>query len=159
MSAQGRRDLPARLEGVRRRFEDWRRTRKVRSRIPKSLWVSAVKMAGTYGIYRTAKALRVDDYSLKKRVAVEVAAAGDVPGRGRATPLGAIAPGGSKASGGVPEGGVAATFLELTLPTRAGSCECTLELEDAGGAKMRGRFKGVEFPDLTALSRSFWHLD
>jgi hypothetical protein len=31
-----------------------------------------------------------------------------------------------------------------------------LELEDAGGAKMRVHLKGVEAPDITALSRSFW---
>ena len=71
MSTKRTDDLPARLEGLRRRFEDWRRTRKVRSRIPEPLWASAVKLAGRYGIHRTAKALRVDYYALKKRVEEE----------------------------------------------------------------------------------------
>jgi len=75
MNTKGTRDLPARLEGLRRRFERWRQTRKVRSRIPEPLWASAVKVAGTYGIHRTAKALRVDYYALKKRVEQKAATA------------------------------------------------------------------------------------
>jgi len=127
-------ELPARLEGVRRRFERWRQTPNVRSHIPDSLWAAAVKMARSYGICRTARALRVNYYALKKRIGQESAAAS-----------------------GVPEGGTAATFLELAPPVSAGCCECTWELEDAGGAKMRVHLKGFEAPDLAALSRSFWN--
>ncbi len=68
MRARPTRDLPARLEGVRRRFERWRGTHQARTRIPDRLWAAAVKVAGMYGIHRAAKALRVDYYSLKKRV-------------------------------------------------------------------------------------------
>lgn len=71
MDTRKRRDLPARLAGLRRRFEDWRRTHEARSRIPASLWRSAVKMAGVYGLNRTARALRLDYYALKKRVGDE----------------------------------------------------------------------------------------
>jgi hypothetical protein len=134
MDTKRRRDLPARLEGLRRRFEDWRRTRKVRARIPEPLWASAVKLATRYGIHRTAKVLRVDYYALKKRV--EGAPAG-------------IA---SKTPAEVGR----AQFLELPAAAWAGSGECTLELEDAGGAKLRVQLKGFEAPDLAALSRSFW---
>jgi hypothetical protein len=137
MSTKRRNNLPARREGLRQRFDGWRRTRKVRSRILQSLWASAVKVASRYGIHRTAKALRVDYHALKKRVEGEAAAAASQ----------------------VPEGDAGATFLELAPPGRAGSCECTLELEDAGGSKMRVHFKGVECPDLTALSRSFWQVE
>ena len=134
MSAKQSHDLPARLEAVRRRIEHWRLARKARSRIPDSLWASAVKMARTYGIHRAARALRLDYYALKKRVGPEAAAA---PVR--------------------PEGSGVATFLELAAPMQTGSGECTLELEDAGGAKMRVHLKGFEAPDLAALSRSFWN--
>jgi hypothetical protein len=127
-------ELPARLEGVRRRFERWRRTPNVRSRIPDPLWAAAVKMARSYGICRTARALRVNYYALKKRVEQASAAAP-----------------------GLREGGAVATFLELAPPASAGCCECTWELEDAGGAKMRVHLKGFEAPDLAALSRSFWN--
>jgi len=133
MSTRKTRGLPARLERVRRRFEDWRGTCKVRSRIPEALWEAAVKMAGSCGLHRTAKALRVNYYTLKKRVEREAAIAANTP-----------------------EGGEAATFVELTPSVGAGSCECTLELEDAGGSKMRVHLNGVATPDLAALSRSFY---
>ncbi len=84
MSTRRTRGLPARLEGVRQRFEGWRRTRKVRSRIPEALWASAVKMAGTYGLHRTAKALRVNYYMLKKRVERGAAVAASAPEGGAA---------------------------------------------------------------------------
>lgn len=143
MGARERRGLPARLEAVRRRFEVWRRRRKVRSRIPEPLWAAAVKVAGTYGIHRTAKALRVDYYGLKKRVERQAA----IADAGQKTAVTA-----SK----VPAG---STFLELPAPAWPGCGECTLELEDAGGAKMRVHLKGFEAPDLAALSRSFWQVE
>ncbi len=133
MSTGKTRDLPSRLEGVRRRFERWRRTRKVRSAVPEPLWDSAVKMACAYGLHRTSKALRVNYYSLKKRVERQTAAVV-----------------------GPPEKDVAATFIELASPVGVGSCECTLELEAPGGAKMRVHLKGGQTPDLAALSRSFY---
>jgi hypothetical protein len=68
MGTRKTRDLPARLAEVRRRIERWRRTRKVRSRIPEPLWALAVEVAGTYGIHQVAKALRLSYYALKKRV-------------------------------------------------------------------------------------------
>ncbi len=65
------------LEKVRRRFDAWRRMRKPHARIPEPLWAAAVKMVGQYGLHRTARALRVDYYSLKRRVEE----AGSEPGR------------------------------------------------------------------------------
>jgi hypothetical protein len=123
------------LEGVRRRFERWRRTRKGFSRIPEPLWAAAVKVAGDSGISHTAKTLGVNHHALKKRIA-EAAASSDGPGRA-----------------------AVATFLELAPPTRTGSCQCTLELEDGCGAKMRVHLQSVEAPDLAALSRSFWQIE
>jgi hypothetical protein len=134
MGTKTTRDLPARLEGVRRRFERWRRSRKVRTRIPESLWASAVKVAGRYGIHRTAKALRVDYYALKKRAEQEAAVTA------------------SKTPAEVAR----APFLELPTAPWVGSGECTLELENAGGAKLRVHLKGFAAPDLAALTRSFW---
>ena len=124
----------SRLEGVRRQFERWRRTRKALSRIPDPLWAAAVEVAGAAGISRAAKTLRVNHHALKKRIA-ETAA----------TPV-------------HPGGGPVATFVELAPPTRTGACQCTLELEDACGAKMRVHLQSDEAPDLAALSRSFWEL-
>ena len=122
--------LPASLEIVRRRFEKWRRTRQAGSRIPKLLWAAAVKMASVYGLHRTARALPVEYYSLKKHV--ELAAA--------------------------PEGYRRATaFIELPPSMPIESCGFTLELEDAEGSKMRVDLKAATPPDLVALCRSFWN--
>ena len=138
-------DVSARLDGVRRRFERWRGAHRSRSRIPKSLWAAAVKMAERHGIHRTARTLRINYYALKRRVEEVSAARPSVSQKG----------------------GVAATFLELAPPADhgfamfsprcpTGPCECIVELEDSGGAKMRVHLKGIEAPDLAALSRSFW---
>jgi hypothetical protein len=133
MGTNKTRGLPARLEGVRRRFERWRGTHKARSRIPEPLWRSAVKMAGTYGLNRTARALRLDYYVLKKRVERKGVTIVDRPEKG------------------------GATFLELSPLPSVGACECTLDLENAGGAKMRVQLRSAVMPDLAAISRSFWN--
>ena len=133
MSTGSGRTLPARLEIVRRRFERWRRTRKRRSRIPDSLWAVAVELANVYGIHPTARSLRVDYYSLKKRTETESA----------------VEPGASEKA--------VATFLELPRPASASPCQCTLECEDASGARMRVHLTSESPPDLAALSRSFWN--
>ena len=125
--------LPAPMERVRQRFERWRRTRKPRTRIPDSLWAAAVELAGTYGLHRTARALPVEYYSLKKRLEQESVAA-----RGRDEP------------------GPGTTFVELP-PMPTGACDCTLELEDTAGSKMRVHLKAATPPDLTALCRNFWN--
>lgn len=140
MSTRERRDPRDRLERLRRRFERWRTTHQGRRRIPARLWAAAVEAAGMYGTHRTSTALRLDYYSLKKRV------------EQRPAPLNQAA------------GNAAGMFLELVPPGEravaavpAGPGECTLEWEDGSGAKMRVHLKGGAMPDLAALSRSFWN--
>lgn len=135
MGTKNRQDLPAGLERTRRRFEQWRQTRRVRTRIPDSLWAAAVKMAARYGICRTAKALGLHYCALKERVEKQVAA-----------------PDSSDTESQV-------AFLELGVPSATSSAECTLELENAAGTKMRVQLKNVEARDLVALSRSLWEVE
>lgn len=130
------RTLPSRLESLRRRFERWRRTRKIGSRIPEALWAAAVKLAEAYGIHPTVKALGVDYYSLKKRLEEKPAASSRMA---------------------APTNGV--KFVELSAAARTGIPECLLELEDVEGGKMRIHLKGIEPPDLVALSRSLWGVE
>ena len=132
MDTRKARDLPARLEGVRRRFERWRRTRKAHARIPDSLWASAAIMADAYGISRTANVLGVNYQVLKKHFGHKTAGVGRTEAEGEAR------------------------FVELAPFAPSSPCECLLELEDAGGAKMRVRLQGVGMPDFVALGRSFW---
>ena len=125
--------FPSRVEALRRRFKQWRRTRKIGSRIPEPLWSAAVKLAEVHGIHLTAKALGIDYYSLQKRLE---------PKSVSGSPMTSSAKG--------------ARFVELPGAVPMTAQECILELEDVAGAKMRIHFKGMEAPDLAALSRSFW---
>ena len=120
------------LEAAQARLERWRQNRSQGERIPESLWAAAVKLAETHGVARISTALRIDYYALKKR-------------------LGPV----STLASSQPQGPVA-TFVELASPVRTDSRECTVELENAAGAKMRIHIRGSELPDLPALSRSFW---
>jgi hypothetical protein len=123
-------DLPADLERLRRRFERWRNTHRVRSRISDSLWAAAAKLAGSYGICRTAKALRVGYYSLKARFEQAAAGGGVLPSE---------------------------EFFPLPSPATTSLGECIVEWEDAAGSKMRVCLKGFHAPDLATLGRSFWN--
>ena len=68
MRAQKRSEFPASLLRLGERFAAWRKTRRSGQRIPEALWKSAVKLAMKHGLNRTARALNLDYYALKKRV-------------------------------------------------------------------------------------------
>jgi hypothetical protein len=61
-------DISAEMEEVRQQFENWRSTHAPRSRIPGTLWISAVKLARQYGLYQTSRMLRLDYARLKAQV-------------------------------------------------------------------------------------------
>ena len=61
-------EVPTSLSRLAQRFVAWRRTRAKGERIPQSLWNAAVKMAAKYGLNPTAGVLKLDYYSLKKRL-------------------------------------------------------------------------------------------
>ena len=186
-------DFPAALSRAQRKIEQWRQRHCPRARIPEELWREAAELACAYGMNRTAKALRLDYYSLKKRVAAvarsgkRVAAATRSGKRLAAVArsgkrLAAVARSGKRlaaatrsgkrvaavarsgkrvaaaarsgkrvaAAGG--SGERAAAFVEI-LPggMPAPRPECTIEVEDGSGAKMRIRLQGGDLPDVTAL--------
>jgi len=120
-------DFAAACSRVQRKLEQWRQRHRPRVRISEGLWREAAELARTHGVNRTARALRLDYYSLQKRVAA-------------ATPSGER----------VPE------FVELLpggIPTPRP--ECLIEIEDPGGAKLRIHLQGGDFPDVAALTRTF----
>jgi hypothetical protein len=125
--------LPPQIESVRQRLERWRRNRKQRSPIPEELWASAAVLARNYGLAKTARALRLDYYSLKERIE-----AGDRQG--------------SREMSARP------AFVELVPQPATAVSECTMELEDSSGARMRIHLKGAAVPNLTDLSNSFWRI-
>ena len=128
-------DVSLRLSRAASRFAAWRRTHVPHSRIPKFLWTAAVKLAADFGISRTATALRLNYYDLKKHVE-------------------------SKAPPSRPASAAKHTpaFLEWPASALPTPPECVIELENTAGSKMRIHLKGHHDPDLVTLSGSFWNM-
>jgi len=174
----GRGAGPGRLEAVRRHFEVWRKTRQGRARIPERLWTSAVKLAVTYGLCRTAQTLGLNYTALKDRIEV-----GGLSGheglklRPRSTSLddsptergpaqrmsvqgSASALKNFKATPRIAkpaQQNPAMTFLELAPAEHAGRPEWMIELEHPRGAKMRIHIMGSPIPAvITAVSKVFF---
>jgi hypothetical protein len=131
MATRGMQKVPAELARAAARWAQWRRTRELGARIPESLWKLALGLAARHGVSRTAIALRVDYYALKKRL--------DAQTPPRRVGLGA-----------------APAFIELPPPSLATAGGCVIEFENVSGAKMRIELTGSQVPDLAALGRSFW---
>ncbi len=128
-----RTSVPAELVAARERLEAWRRRRAGRV-IPPDLWRQATELGRRHGVHRTATALRLDYYSLRRRVED-----GGPEGRG---------PGRRKASGGKPT----SAFVEIASAPSA--YECVMEVEDARGAKLRMQLRGWSAHDVAMLARS-----
>jgi len=104
----GASELPKDLVRGRRLFQAWRGQRKAGSRIPQSLWRLAARLAKVHDVSCTATALRLDYYSLKKRVGATAAE-----------------PQSSRQA-----------FVELPAPLVVGK-QCLFEFENGAGATMR----------------------
>jgi hypothetical protein len=128
MGAIERGSLPADLVRGRARFQAWRTRRKVGTRIPRTLWALAVRLAKAHGVCRAATALGLDYYSLKKRT------------ESPATPRQSDGP----------------AFVEFTAPAMVAK-QCRIELDNGAGATMRVQLVGYDVADIEALSRSFWN--
>ena len=135
--------VPIKLEQARVRLERWRRTRPHRARIPGPLWAAAAELAREYGVFPTAKALRLEYGKLKRQAeSASVGAKPQVPKTSPARPR--------RARSTAPP-----AFLELMPSPAMGLSECVIELEGRRG-KMRIQWKGTVGPDLGGLSRALW---
>lgn len=130
MKTRRTRKQPSKLTLARREFARWRKRRKAGERIPKELWRRAVELAEELGINPTARALRLDYYSLKKRVDREAVSASS------ATP-------------------VTSEFVEIPAAAIAATGECVVEVERPGGARMRLHLKGSFATELAAAVGAF----
>jgi hypothetical protein len=130
-------EVPADMRRVCRDFERWRKGHKARLPIPERLWTAAAQVALEYGVFRTAKVLRLEYGKLKRRME----SASPSP---KLTGVSRLGP---------------ATFWELVppqgVPSELGLSECLIELEGARG-KMRIQWKGATALDLADLSRGLW---
>jgi hypothetical protein len=117
------------LARAERSFEQWRRSRGRRERIPEELWRMAVDAAAVGGVTATARRLRVNATKLKERMQ----AAAD--GRAREEGFG---------------------FVELPFVGAASVPECILEAEDQSGTKLRIHLKGGATAQAMSLGRMLW---
>ena len=117
------------LQQTRRRIARWRDTRTHRGApMPATLWAAAVALARQHGLYTTARTLRIDYGSLKKRL--------HTAGRGR-----------------VPS----PAFVELPTPARpTGLGPCVIDLEASRGRRLRIEVTGVTMADLVMLTQVAW---
>jgi hypothetical protein len=114
--------------------------------------MSAVKLAATYGLCRTARTLGLDYNALKQRV--ESASLNDSPAR--PTPRRKM-PAGNASTAKKSAQNPAMTFVELPHLERPGSPECIVELEHPRGAKMRICLTGRQSSEVvTAVSQVFF---
>ena len=122
---------PAQVEELAERIEHWRRTRTKRGPMPKALWSAAVDLAEPHGVGTIARWLRLDYYSLKRRVV------GDPAQQGAETEDDETA------------------FVELKVADGAVDDGRTIEFIDADGAMMTVRGYPSSDLDLLALAGAF----
>jgi hypothetical protein len=130
MAARQRNELPKDLARGRSQFQAWRATRQTGSRIPQTLWALAVRLVKAHGVSRTASALGLDYYRLKRRA--EEAA--DQPQSS------------------------SPAFVELPSPIVGGK-QGLFELDNGAGARMRVQLLGYDAADVVALARNFWNAE
>ena len=128
--------ISPRLLRAAARFAQWRRTRVIGTRIPKTLWAAAVRLAGQFSIARTASCLKLDYDELKKHLESRTPSAMQT-----STSVAKQTP----------------AFVEWPASSFPTPAECVIELENAAGSKMRIQLKGSHAPDLVALSSTFWN--
>ncbi len=121
------------LAEARRRFERWRKVRGGGGRIPHELWMAAVKAAATHGAEAVAADLGVA--------------------------LGRLRHWMRSVDSGEPAAGPA-RFVELPgiagIADAGGAAECTLELEEPSGRRLRILLKGPATTQALELGRALW---
>jgi hypothetical protein len=120
------------IEAVHGRLQQWRRDRKHGERIPEELWMAAVKLTKRYRPARIAHTLGLDYAGLKQRLKAA-----------KQDDRSASQPG----------------FIELLPLTPSSLCQCTMEIEDRRGAKMKLEFQAVSAGDVAAVSRALWSVE
>jgi hypothetical protein len=122
--------VPAAMRKVYRRLERWRKKRKGRERIPKTLWTAAGELAREHGVNRVSRVLRLEFKQLRR-----VAEAIGSNGHEQATPA----------------------FVEFVTPQTPAARECALELESPRG-KLRIELKGAGMTEVSGICRALWEM-
>ena len=119
--------IPEAIVQLQRQLDQFRSTQPRRTKLPESLWQTAVELARQHGVYSVAHPLRLDYMGLKQRL-------GGVPIRRKATKP---------------------AFVELIAPHATPLEECVIEVESSTGGKMRIQWKASAPPDWLSLLRAW----
>ena len=117
---------------ARRQFSRWRSSGSQRRRFPEDLWALAVGLAADHGVSKTSGELRLDYYSLKKRLDAATARSPAV-----ATPK-------------------APAFVEIPFLPRPTEPGCVIELRDPSGLQMRVELHGAAVRELPSVALALW---
>ena len=135
MARGGRSRVPAALEELVGRVEQWRQTRAKLSPMPEELWREAVILAREHGVFKVSRAAHLSYGSLKRRLE------------------------GSGVQGPVQGLGGAAGFIELDALRLFGAAEPAgpvLELSGADGSRLVIRLSSDKAVDVLGLAAAFW---
>lgn len=124
--------VPKALSEARFQLDHWRSQRpSKRTRLPKEFWQKAVTLAKEHGLNKTARALGLKYYSLKKHL--------------ESSAIDELKPAKTRSE-----------FLEfLPSPMTSQSIDCMIELEDGSGESMRMHIKGANIADLASFVCEF----
>ena len=120
--------IPEPIVQLQRELEQFRSSHAHRTRLPESLWQSAMELAREHGLHAVAHPLRLDYGQLKKR-------------------LGGVVRVSRRAS--------SPAFVELIASHSVSMSECVIEFESSIGSKMRIQWKGASSPDGASLLRGW----
>ena len=109
-------------------FARWRDTTPVGARIPEALWSRAVELAGTHGVGRVARTLRLDYTCWKRRLTAESCTAVPPP----------------------------PAFVAVTLDLPPSGPGCILALSDVRGRALRIEWTRPVASEVAAVARSLW---
>ena len=132
MSTKQPANIPIALSTARRQFDHWRSQQpNKRTRLPKELWHQAVALAQEYGLNKTARALGLKYYSLKKHL--DQASADElIPVK------------------------TDPDFIELVGGVMTpGSVDCTIEWVEGSDVTVRMHIKGAGLSELASLAGVF----
>jgi hypothetical protein len=119
------------LEEVQRLFEEWRRGKKRRERIPETLWKAASSLSRQFSTHRIAKLLRLNHTAVRDHIRAQKEAEEKVERAGEAA------------------------FIELDGIAVLAAGKCVIEIEKKNGAKLKMSIKS-DGSDMIGLVKTLW---
>ena len=121
-------DLATTADPLRVRIAHWRETRSYRGgAMPAGLWAEAIVLARRHGMGPTARVLRIDYASLKRRLTAD----------------------------GAPATDAGPTFVDLGAAA-LGLGPCVISIDGRRGRRLRLEISGLRVPDLVAVMQVAW---